>query len=55
MRPAPNQVLCPQNNWEKPSRSQGDGEGRIVPELLFEQKGLIPALQHLIVFYRESR
>ena len=54
IRPITNQVLCPQNNREKLFRSQGGGEGGTALKLLFEKKGLIPALQQLLVSYQKA-
>jgi hypothetical protein len=39
---------------EKLFRDQVGGEGGTVPELLFEKKGLIPALQQLLIIYLET-
>lgn len=39
---------------EKLFRNQVGGEGRAVPELLFEKEGLIPAVQGLLISRREK-
>jgi hypothetical protein len=43
------EMLSKDSLREKLFRNQVGGEGGTVPELLFEKKGLVPALQQLLV------